>query len=210
LVRYSAVVRAKSSLNASAAASPIVTSNTIMTPLGNLQYDNNLFDFEETNIYGIYESHGDMNWHIEMFPTGEENYIMFNSLVLDNIFSPQQLSDTTFKKNSDTGDLYEHTVKVNGDDRFLSSVDMTFGKWDTENQSIQLSGHGTIDADDNLPEVTYKFNATLKFKELNIFETTQEATQQFVDAYLKDNKDKLNIKFENAPSGLQAIIGGLF
>jgi hypothetical protein len=181
-----------------------------MTPLGNLQYDNNSFDFEETNIYGIYESHGYMTWHIEMFPPGEDNYIMFNSLVFDNVFSPKQLSGITFKETTDTSDLYEHTVKVNGDDRFLNSVDMTFGNWDTENQSIQLSGHGTIDADDNLPEVTYKFNAILKFKELNIFETTKEATQQFVDTYLRDNKDKLNITFENAPSGLQAIIGGNF
>jgi hypothetical protein len=181
-----------------------------MTPLGNLQYDDNLFDFEETNIYGIYESDGYMTWHIEMFPSGEDNYIMFNSLVFDNVFSPQQLTDLKFKETTDTSDLYEHTVRVNGDDRFLNSVDMTFGKWDTENQSIQLSGHGIIDTDDNLPEVTFKFNATLKFKELNIFETTKEATQQFVDTYLKDSKDKLSIKFENAASGLQAIIGGNF
>ncbi len=139
-------------MNTLPSAIPTVTSNTIMTPPGNLQYDNDSFDFEETNIYGIYEPHGYMTWHIEMFPTGEDNYIMFNSLVFDNIFSPQQLSDTTFKENSETGDLYEHTVRVNGEDRFLKSVDMAFSKWDTENQSIKLTGHGTIDADDNLPK----------------------------------------------------------
>ncbi|MGZ3848663.1 MAG: hypothetical protein ACXVMS_12195 [Flavisolibacter sp.] len=181
-----------------------------MTPLGNLQYDNNLFDFEETNIYGIYEPHGYMTWYIEMFPDGEDNYIMFNSLVFDNIFSPQQLSDVTIKETSDTGDLYEHTVRVNGEDRFLKSIDMAFGKWDTENQSIQITGHGTIDADDNLPEVVYKFNAVLRFKELDIFETTKEATQKFVDTYLQDTKDKLEINFENVASGLQAIISGHF
>ena len=42
-----------------------------MTPLGNLQFDNNSFNFEETNIYGIFEPHGYMTWHIEMFPPGE-------------------------------------------------------------------------------------------------------------------------------------------
>jgi hypothetical protein len=187
-----------------------VTSNNIMTHHGTLQFDKNLFDFEETNFYGIYEPHGYMTWHVEMFPPGEDNYIMFNSLIFDNIFTPQQLSDATFKSTADTGDLYEHTIRVNGEDRFLKSVDMTFGKWDTETQSINLSGHGSIDEDDNLPEVIYKFNATLKFKDLNIFETTEEATQKFIDTYFQNIKDKLDIKFENAASGLQAIIGGHF
>jgi hypothetical protein len=181
-----------------------------MTPFGNLRFDNNSFDFEETNIYGIYESAGYMTWHIEMFPPGEDNYIMFNSLGFDNVFSPRQLTDLTFKETDDTGDLYEHTVRVNGGDRFLKSVDMTFGKWDSANQSIQLTGHGTVDAGENLPQVTYKFNAILKFKELNIFETTKEATQKFIDTRLQDSKDKLHIKFENVASGLQAIIGGHF
>ena len=181
-----------------------------MTPLGNLQFDNNAFDFEETNIYGIYEPQGYMTWHIEMFPIGEDNYIMFNSLILDNVFSPQQLSDKTYKATHETGDLYEHTVRVNGEDRFLQSVDMTFGKWDNENQSIKLNGQGTIDADNDLPQVIYKFNAVLKFKELDIFETTKEATQKFVDTYLQESKNNLKVKFEDVASGLQAIISGTF
>jgi hypothetical protein len=145
-----------------------------------------------------------------MFPVGEDNYIMFNALVFDNIFSPRQLSGITYKASSDTDDLYEHTIRVNGQDRFLQSVDMTFGKWDTTTQSIELTGHGIIDADDDLPEVSYKFNALLKFKDINIFETSQETTQKFVDTYLLDIKDELEIKFENVASGLQAVIGGHF
>jgi hypothetical protein len=181
-----------------------------MTPLGNLQFDDNSFDFEETNIYGIFEPHGYMTWHIEMFPPGEENYIMFNALILDNIFSPQQLSETSYTSAADTGDLYEHTVYVNGQDRFLKSVNMTFGKWDTETQTIQLNGHGSIDEDEDLPEVVYRFNATLKFKDLNIFETTKEATQKFIDTYLQNSKDSIKVEFENAASGLQAVICGQF
>ena len=44
---------------------------------------------------------------------------------------------------------------------------MTFGKCDTENQSIKLSANGNIDADEDLSDVSYKFIATLKSKELN-------------------------------------------
>ena len=181
-----------------------------MTQLGILQFDKSSFEFEETNIYGIYESYGYMTWHIEMFPSGEDNYIMFNALILDNIFSPQQLSETTYKSASDTGDLYEHTVRVGGQDRFLKSVDMKFDKWNTESQSINLTGYGIIEEDDNLPEVNYKFNATLKFNGLNLFETTQETTQKFVDSHFQDIKDKLEITFENVRSGLQATIVGRF
>ena len=181
-----------------------------MTSFGNLLYGNTLFHLEETNIYGIYESDSYMAWNIEMFPSGEDNYIMFNSLVIDNIFSPKQLNGKTFKETSDAADLYEHTVKVNGEDRFLKSVEMTFSNWDTENQSLHLNGHGTILEDDNFPEVIYKFYAILKFQGLNIFETTQRETQQFIDTCLQDVKDKLEIKFENVASGLTAIISGQF
>ena len=181
-----------------------------MTHLGNLQFGNNSFDLEETNIYGIFEPHGHMTWHIEMFPTGEHNYIMFNALILDNIFSPQQLSNIAYTATADTSDLYEHAVRVNGQDRFLKSVDMTFGKWKTETQSVQLIGHGTIEKDDDLTEVAYMFNAILKFKDLNIFETTKDATQKFVDTYLQNGKDDIEVEFENVASGLQAVIRGHF
>lgn len=181
-----------------------------MKPPGNLQFDNNSFDLEETSIYGIYEPSGEMTWHIEMFPPGEDNYIMFNSLTLGNIYLPNALSDTSYKATADTADLYEHTVRVNGEDRFLQSVDMTFGKWDSENQSISLTGHGIIDADDNLPEVNYNFRANLKFKELYIFETTPEATQMFVETHLQDRKDRIEVNYEEVASGLQATISGRF
>ena len=181
-----------------------------MTPPGNLKFGNDLFDLEETNIYGIFEPNGYMTWHIEMFPEGEDNYIMFNSLQFDNIFSPGKLNDIKYKADADASDLKEHTVRVNGQDRFLQSVDMTFGKWNTANQSIELTGHGTIDAEDDIPEILFKFNALLKFKEINIFETSQAAVQKFVETYLQDVQNRIEIKFENVASGLQAEIAGQF
>ena len=181
-----------------------------MTPLGHLEFNSNSFDFEETNIYGIFEPHGNMTWHIEMFPAGEDNYIMLNSLFIEQVFSPQRLSGIKYQATNDESGLYDHTVRVDGRDRYLQSIEMVFGNWDTKNQSIQLSGQGIIEPDDNLPEVSYVFNAILKFKELNIFETTKEATQKFVETHLQDSNESLEIKFEDVPSGLQATIGGRF
>jgi|GEM_PF-3407903 len=181
-----------------------------MANFGNLQFDEKLFDLEEANIYGIYEPFGYMTWHIEMFPKGEDNYIMLNALVFDGITSPRQLSETTLNETSNTSDLNEHTVRVDGEDRFLKSIDMNFGKWDAENQTIQLTGHGIIDADDNFPAVKYILNCRLRFQGINIFETTKEEVQAFVDTYDQDKKAEIEVKFEHVASGLRATISGNF
>jgi len=182
-----------------------------MTSPGILQIDKNSFDLDQTNIYGIYEPQGGyMTWHIEMFLVGEVSYVMFNSLVFDNIFSPSELSNIKYKATSGTDDLYEHTIHINGQDRFMQSVDMTFENWDAISQSIKLSGNGIIAAGDALPEATYQFTAFLKFSEIDIFETSQEETKKFADNHLTGMKDNLEIKFENVESGLHAIIKGQF
>jgi hypothetical protein len=181
-----------------------------MASFGSLQFNNNSFNLEEANIYGIFEPHGYMTWHIEMFPTGEDNYIMLNALVFDNIFSPKQLTGIKYRGVSEENDLYENTVVINGDDRFLQSIEMEFGHWDAENQSVQLRGNGFINPENNLPDVTYLFNAVLKFNYLNIFETTEEATRSFVETHLQEYGGSLEVKFEQVPSGLMAIIAGRF
>jgi hypothetical protein len=209
-VKKSAAVVGGLNNNAPPSLSRNVTSNKIMTHLGTLQFDGNSFDLEETNIYGIYEPKGYMTWNIEIFSPGEDNYIMFNSLVFKDIFSPQQLSDIVYSATSDTDELSEHTVRTNGHDRFLKSIEMKFNKWDTESQSIHLSCQGLIEEEDNLPQADYKFNAVLEFKNLNIFQTNKDATHKFIDTYFANIKDKLDIKFEDAASGLQAIISGNF
>jgi hypothetical protein len=180
----------------------------IMTQLGTLQFDKNPFDLVETNIYGIFELHGHMHWFIELFPPVEDNYIMFNALVFDNIYSPRQLSNTMYMTDDDSDDLGEHTVLVNGQDRFLKSVEMSFGMWQTTKQTIELTGKGFIEKWGNLPEIPYKFNSVLEFKGINIFETSQADAQKFVDTYLQDIKNHIKIKFENVTSGLQAVISG--
>jgi hypothetical protein len=178
--------------------------------IGNLKFGENIFDIEEANCYGVFESHGFMTWHIEIFPKGDENYIMLNSLIFDDIFSPNQLSEKNYNAVNGLDDLYEHTVIVNSEERFLTDLNITFGKWDTESQSISLSGKGAIDTSDNSSGVFYEFNTILIFKDLNLFETTQENAKIFLDKYLPDNKDKINIRFEKPPSGLHAIISGQF
>jgi len=178
-----------------------------MSSIGNLQFDDIVFDIEEANIYGIVEPYGDVTWHVEMFPEGEENYIMFNALVFDGVYSPKNLSNIT---GNETGDLYEHTVIINGEDRFLKTLQITFGEWNTEDRSILFKGYGIVEATDDFPEMTYSFAAILKFKELNIFETTKEETQQFIDTYLADIRDGISATYQQVASGLQARITGLF
>jgi hypothetical protein len=96
-----------------------------MKSYGSLQFDNNSFDLEQTNIYGIFVPPGEMTWYIEMFPAGEDNYIMLNALSFENIFSPQKLSGVKFRSTSVESDLYENTVFVDGQDRFLQSIEIS-------------------------------------------------------------------------------------
>ena len=181
-----------------------------MTSIGNLELENYIIELEEANISGIYEPHGEMTWDIEIFPPGEDTYIMFNALILTGIYTPEKISNTFYKATTDTADLYGHTVLLNGEDRFLQSVDMIFGKWDTTLQLLPLQGHGIINADDNQPAITFNFKTNLKFKELNIFETTREEAQLFVETHLQDHKTDIVINYEQVASGLQATITGHF
>lgn len=178
--------------------------------MGTLQYGDVSFAFEKTNLYGILEPHGHMTWYVELFPPGEDDYIMFNALVFAETFSPQQLGHRSYQGDNQTLDLYEHTVRVDGEDRFLRLVDMTFGPWDTAAQCIPLKGHGFIEAEHGQPEIPYSFDAVLPFEGLSIFETSREEAHRFLTTHLPDARGQVALKFEQAPSGLQAVFSGKF
>lgn len=181
-----------------------------MTVFGYLRFNNKQFEIEEANIYGIFESNGYMTWHIEIFPPGEENYIMLNALILDKKIYPDQFDGFFYQKRSNKDDLFEHTVFVDGDDSFLNSINIVFSNWSNENQTLHLNGNGTIDTDNMQEEVTYSVDTILKFKGINLFNTTKEAANKFIDTYLQNKKDAIKIEFEEVKSGLKAIIRGKF
>jgi hypothetical protein len=185
-------------------------TNRMNPPFGTLTYGNHSFEFEKTNLYGILEPHGHMTWYIELFPPGEDDYLMFNALTFDQAFSPSKLSHIHFSGSNNTADLYEHTVRVEAEDRFLDSVDMSFGAWDPTGQCITLSGKGLIEGEHGLPPIPYSFEARLPFEGLSIFETTREAAQKFLTTHLSDNRGKIALHFEQVPSGLRAVINGQF
>jgi len=173
-----------------------------------LKFGKMSFSFEETRIYGIFEPYGYMTWHIELFPEGEKNYIMLNSLVFDDVYIPQQLSNLTCTANTGTNDLYEHTVFVSGEGRLFKRICMSFDEWDSKNQSIRIKGEGVIEASSNSPEITFEFLAPLNFTGLHLFETTKERVQEFVSTYLSDKNNSLIINYKTVRSGLTAHIHG--
>jgi hypothetical protein len=186
----------------------------MMRQLGSLNFEGRQFDLEETNLYGIWESFGYMSWDIELYPSVEDNYMMFNGLTFDHIYLPQQLSNLVYHGISDRDDLYEHTVYVNGRDRVLKSVDLTFGKWDGNLQIITVRGKGVImeekERKNMLPAVSLSFEAILKFTGLNMFETSLEEVHTFVERHMPGSREKVEIKFEKVASGLQVIVKGPF
>lgn len=183
-----------------------------MKHLGSLKFEGQNYDLEETNLYGIWESFGYMSWDIELYPPGEDNYMMFNGLTFDRVYLPQHLTDLVYHATSSRDDLYEHTVYVNGRDRVLTSVDLTFGKWDRDDQTILVLGKGVIQEEKSkkLPAVKLSFEAMLKFTGLNMFETSLEEVHTFVERHMPSSREKVEIKFEKVASGLQVIVKGPF
>jgi hypothetical protein len=173
-----------------------------------LRFGDTAFDFEKTNLYGILEPHGRMTWYVELFPPGEDDYIMFNALVFDRVFAPRGLGGLVYKGDTRTIDLYEHTVRVNGEDRFLESIDMRFGDWDKATQRIALHGKGMIEAEHGQAAIPCTFEAMLPFEGLSIFETSREAAHRFLQTHLPAAGVALH--FEQVPSGLQAVFSGQF
>ncbi|HTJ11645.1 MAG TPA: hypothetical protein VL547_06460 [Dinghuibacter sp.] len=176
--------------------------------IGTLQFGDVAFDLEKTNLYGILEPHGHMTWWIELFPPGEDDYIMFNALTFDGVFSPNGLSGRSCSGDAIELDLYEHTVRVNGEDRFLDTVDMTFGDWDTVGQCIPIRGRGLVQDEHGSGPIPYAFDALLPFEGLNIFETSREEAHRFLTTHL--GRRPVTLKFETAPSGLRAMFSGQF
>lgn len=183
-----------------------------MKHLGSLKFDVENYDLEETNLYGIWESFGYMSWDIEIYPPGEDNYMMFNGLTFDHVYLPQHLTDLVYHATSVRDDLYEHTVYVNGRDRVLASVDLNFGKWDKDDQTILVLGKGEIQEEKSkkLRPVKFSFEAMLKFTGLNMFETSLEEVHTFVERHMPGSREKVEIKFEKVASGLQVIVKGPF
>jgi hypothetical protein len=99
---------------------------------------------------------------------------------------------------------------VAAEDRFLDTVDMTFGAWDPVGQCIPLSGRGLIEGEHGLPAIPYTFEARLPFEGLSIFETTREQAQHFLTTHLPGTSGKIALHFEQVPSGLRAVINGQF
>ena len=181
-----------------------------MASLGALRFDERTFDFEETNLYGIWEPHGHMTWDIELYPPGEDNYIMFNSLRFEGVYLPKQLSGLVYRGVVTKEDLYEHTVYVDASDRVLETLELTVGDWNREGQCITLVGEGRILEEKKLPAVSYAFDALLRFSGINMFETSREEAQKFVARHMDGPVEHVNITFERVASGLQTIVRGPF
>jgi hypothetical protein len=151
-----------------------------------------------------------MTWEIGLFPEGEENYIMFNSLIFPDKLTPAALSGLHYSAESRNSDLYGHTIYADGVERFIDAIDLQFGNLNTDTQTINLNGKGMIGTDEGLPEITFAFDADLQIKAIYLFETSRHAAEKYVADYLGEVKERLSLVFEQAPSGFMATIAGKF
>ncbi|MCU0451225.1 MAG: hypothetical protein MUC97_15525 [Bernardetiaceae bacterium] len=178
--------------------------------IGFLNFGNQQLVLEEANIYGIFEKYHQMSWYIELFPKGEDNYMIFNALPFENIVTPRGLNQMQVQVKNRQLDLDEHKVLVGDQEYVLQELMLTFGNWDPTTGSIVVKGEGKIERGYPQRVTDCTFEAVCRFDGLRLFETSQEEVETFISQNLKADRQQLDLHFENAPLGLECVIGGRF
>jgi hypothetical protein len=178
--------------------------------IGSLNFGNQQLVLEEANIYGIFEKYHQMSWYIELFPKGEDNYMIFNALPFENITTPRGLNQMQVQVKNRQLDLGEHKVLVGDEEYLLQQLVLNFGNWDPATGTILVKGEGKIERDNAQRTTDCTFEALCHFDGLRLFETSQEEVEAFISQNLKTDRQHLDLHFENAPLGLECVIGGRF
>jgi hypothetical protein len=178
--------------------------------LGHLQFGDQKFALEDAVIYGIFEKYGQMSWYIELFPEGEENYMIFNALMFENIVNPKALSQVQVQVRNKQVELGEHKVMVKDEEYLLHHLQLQFGNWDQASRTIQVRGEGKIGRYYEQKTLDCWFEACCNFDGIRLFETSRDEVDHFIAYQLKADKQALKLSFEEAPMGLECVIEGQF
>ncbi len=177
---------------------------------GHLKFGNQSFALEDAVIYGIFEKYGQMSWYIELFPEGEENYMIFNALLFENIINPKGLSQVQVQVRNKQVELNEHKVMVNDEEYTLQRLQLSFGNWDQATRTIRVQGEGKIERYYSNKSLDCSFEAVCAFDGIRLFDTNEEEVDNFIVNLLKTDKNSISLRFEEAPMGLECVIGGQF
>jgi hypothetical protein len=177
---------------------------------GYLQFGEQSFGLEHASIYGIFEKYGQMSWYIELFPEGEENYMIFNALLFENIINPKGLNQIQVQVSNRLVELGEHKVMVNDEEFVLQHLRLNFGNWDEATKSIPVKGVGKIERNYEQNVLDCRFEVTCTFDGIRLFDTSEDEVDHFIANMLKSDKNTLKLSFEDAPMGLECVIAGQF
>ena len=172
-----------------------------MINIGQLTIDQQLFELEEAKISGIFQ-HSAVVWDIEIYPPGEQNYLMLNCLFISNDkFLPKDLEglDQEFED-----ELYEHTVVVEGNDGFLNTLILKINNWTPSSREISVMGEGELTSNGEVFE--YEFAALAKFEGIHLFETSQQETEEIIRNIFNRDLHEFSITYEQVPSGLKSVL----
>lgn len=168
--------------------------------LGYVSFGVEKFALEEAKISSLLSRDQFISWTFELYPPGEDNYIMINSIILEELKTPQELSGFTFDATSETDDLYEHTVFVNGEPSFMESLSFEIKTWDKVNEIISFSGAGTVYCGDDL--IDFKFEANCKWTGMNVQAKDKQTALELVLKFWNVPEEKLSFSCESVAEGI--------
>lgn len=168
--------------------------------LGYVSFGGEKFDLEEAKISSFISTEQFNGWTFELYPPGEDNYIMINNIILEDVRTPQELAGFAFDTTSETDDLYEHTVFINGEPSFMESLSFKVKNWDKVNEILSFSGSGTVYCGDDLIE--YQFEANCKWTGMTVHANDKQTALEMAQDFWDVPEEQLSYSCESSAEGI--------
>ena len=140
-----------------------------------LRFGKHLHELEEFKFHLWFKESGSSDWTFEIYPPGTENYIMLNSIDLEDIVEPASFAGKHFTISEE---LESHTVYIEGALRSLKTLNLSFGPYSPTSRTIPVTGNGRIMAaeEPRQPEIDYEFKGEAVWEGAIAFGETEAAS----------------------------------
>ena len=166
-----------------------------------LRFGEQVHELEEFKFHLWCKEAGSSDWTFEIYPPGTENYIMLNSIDLQDILEPAGFAG---KKFNFSEELESHTVYIEGDLRFLKTLSLSFGTYSARDRTISVTGNGRIMAGEGAkhPEIDYEFKGEAIWLGAVAFGKTETASFALISKAYNRNAPEFNIVYKTSHDGI--------
>lgn len=173
---------------------------------GYIQFGNRIFYLEEAKFsswlyYGKFQ-----DWTFELYPPGEDNYIMLNSINLGIQRFPDDLVGYKRKFDAKDDEMCEHTVFVDGTFSRMITLEITVIDWDPSIDRLIISGKGTIVKEGEYKSIPYEFFAACFWQGMDVHRNYTEEVIEDIFGFWNLNVQDVEIVCNKAFDGVSCLV----